>query len=246
MARSWIPNALTLARCILAFVCAFAVIAAERLSQRLDGAIAEWQAAGAPAPDSREYPELLSGLAPIDLMVWPIIALGAFVIAALTDLFDGVLARALDATSAFGAWLDPIADKVLVGLVLVAIAITSQSLWLIAPAAVIITRDIYITWLRARRGGGYALPVMAAAKWKTGLEMVAIGLLLSLPLLSAVSHEIMVSGAMTVGEMTFFSMAAERTGTTLTWLAAGLSAWTGSIYWRAAQKEPIELGETFD
>lgn len=246
MSLTWIPNALTLARCGLAFASAFAVIAGEQLSHRLDGAVVDWQAAGGPPPGSPGYPELLSNLAPGDLMVWPTIALATFLAAALTDLFDGILARALNASSAFGAWLDPIADKLLVGLVLAALAITSRSLWLIIPAAVIITRDGYVTWLRARLAGGYGLPVAVAAKWKTGVEMVALGLLLALPILASISHAIMVSGAMTPGQMTFLSVAAERIGVTLAWIAAGLSAWTGLAYWRTASQAPAALKETFE
>lgn len=246
MALTWIPNTLTLARCGLAVVSAAAVIAGERLSQRLDAAVADWQAVGAPAPGSPGYPELLSSLAPADLLFWPMIALVAFMLAALTDLLDGILARALEATSAFGARLDPIADKVLVGLVLVSLAITSRSLWLMVPAAIIITRDSYITWLRSKLGGEVALPVAVAAKWKTGLEMIAIGMLLGLPLLASVSHDVMVSGVMTAGEMVFLSLAAERIGITLTWIAAGLSVWTGLNYWKSAQSAPIALKETFE
>ncbi len=246
MTLSWIPNALTIARCLLALVCAAAVFAGERLSRKLDAAVIDWQMAGSPVPGSPGYPAALENLVPGDLLFWPAFAFAAFLAAAVTDLFDGMMARSLDAVSEFGAWLDPIADKLLVGLVLVAISVTSGSLWLMFPAAVIITRDSYITWLRARLGGGLALPVMAAAKWKTGLEMLAIGLLLALPLIASVSHGVMVNGVISPVEMAWIGVFAERFAVTLAWISAGLSVWTGMRYWRASREHPETLRETFD
>ncbi|MEM1150641.1 MAG: CDP-alcohol phosphatidyltransferase family protein [Pseudomonadota bacterium] len=246
MALTFIPNALTIARCGLAFVSAFAVLAGEQLSRRLDGAVAAWQAAGGPPPGSPGYPDLLSSLTPGDLLLWPAIAFATFLVAALTDLLDGVFARALDAHSDFGAWLDPIADKLLIGLGFSALAMTTRSLWLIIPAAVIITRDAYITWLRARQSNGLGLPVAKAAKWKTGVEMLALGLLLGLPILAAISHDVMVSGAISPSQMSLIAIIAERAGLALTWIAAVLSAWTGFGYWRTAQRGPSALTETFE
>jgi CDP-diacylglycerol--glycerol-3-phosphate 3-phosphatidyltransferase len=178
MSMSWLPNALTLMRCVLAFAVAGAVLQGAALSHAVNAALADWMVAGSPPPGDPAYPQLLAETGLADMLTWPAIAFAAFVLAALTDLFDGILSRALEAQSAFGAWLDPIADKLLVGLSLVALALAGATLWIAIPAAVIICRDVYVTWLRTRLGGGYALPVMQAAKWKTALEMIAIGTLL--------------------------------------------------------------------
>lgn len=142
-----------------------------------------------------------------------------FLAAAATDLLDGWAARQLNAESAFGAWLDPIADKLLVGLVLAALVLTGgHGVLLALPALAIMARDVGVTLLRRRQGGGRALPVTGLAKWKTGLELGAIGLLL-LP--GAVPPEL---GAPADGPPPL--------GLGLLWLAAGLSVWTGWGYWR--------------
>lgn len=148
----------------------------------------------------------------------PGLALTAFVLAALTDLLDGWLARALDAISAFGAWLDPIADKLLAGLVLAALSLQSPTWTLIVPTGLIILRDAMVSHWRMRLGGGHALPVLGLSKWKTALEMIAIGLLLAAPLASDGR-----SGAV------FWS------GLACLWLAALASVLTGLKYFRAAR-----------
>jgi len=155
----------------------------------------------------------------------PALALTAFVLAALTDLLDGWLARALDAISAFGAWLDPIADKLLAGLVLTALSLQSPSWTLIVPTGLIILRDAMVSHWRMRLGGGHALPVLGHAlpvlglsKWKTALEMIAIGLLLAAPLASDGR-----SGAVV------------WSGLACLWLAALASVLTGLKYFRAAR-----------
>lgn len=245
MSMSWLPNALTLLRCFLAFAVAGAVLQGAALSHELNAAFREWLAAGSPSPGDPDYSVMIADFEPDDLLVWPAIALWAFVLAALTDLFDGMAARALDARTAFGAWLDPIADKLLVGLSLAALTVAGASLWLAIPTAVIICRDIYISWLRARLGGGYALPVMQAAKWKTALEMIAIGVLLAAPLL-ILSHRFGLEwlrwlrvyiGPVSMGELV---------GTAILWIAAALSAWTGFRYLRAANSVSDDLQDTFD
>ena len=119
---------------------------------------------------------------------WPFVA---FVLVALTDYVDGYFARRFDAVSAFGAFLDPVADKLLVGISLAAITILEGGLSLyLIPTLAIICRDTIATALRLVPS--INLPVSQLAKWKTALEMVGIGgLLLALAagsaLLSAVS-----------------------------------------------------------
>ncbi|MEM1105919.1 MAG: CDP-alcohol phosphatidyltransferase family protein [Pseudomonadota bacterium] len=239
MTLSWLPNAITVVRCGLAFACAFAVLAGEALSRRLDTGLAQWRDAGSPAPSAADYPATLLDTAPGDLIFWPSLAFGFFVLAAVSDFADGALARALDAASAFGAWLDPVADKLLVGLTLVALSVTGNALLLSVPAAVIISRDIYVTWLRARQGGGLALPVMATAKWKTALEMVAIALLLALPLLAALLHVFGAPAPAGLGGLAVLATS-EWLGIGLLWSAAALSVWTGHKYRRAFHQGPAE------
>src|SRR5699024_8967195 len=71
-----------------------------------------------------------------------------FVIAAIRDWFDGFLARKLKQTTRFGAFLDPVADKIMVALALVLITEHYHSVWVTIPAIVMISRDIIISALR--------------------------------------------------------------------------------------------------
>lgn len=113
-----------------------------------------------------------------------LIAMAVFVIAALTDGLDGWMARALNAESALGALLDPIADKFLVGGYLVAwVIISGFDGWLLAPAAVILGRDVAVTLLRFVRPSNAILTVTPAAKTKTALQMAVIAAPFALVLL---------------------------------------------------------------
>ncbi len=245
MSMSWLPNALTLMRCVLAFAVAGAVLQGAALSHAVNAALADWMVAGSPPPGDPAYPQLLAETGLADMLTWPAIAFAAFVLAALTDLFDGILSRALEAQSAFGAWLDPIADKLLVGLSLVALALAGATLWIAIPAAVIICRDVYVTWLRTRLGGGYALPVMQAAKWKTALEMIAIGTLLGAPLLIFIERHV-VHAPPGVSPQLSWGLHGDAVGTVILWITAVLSAWTGFVYLRAANSVSEDLQKTFD
>ncbi|MEM9724555.1 MAG: CDP-alcohol phosphatidyltransferase family protein [Pseudomonadota bacterium] len=108
-------------------------------------------------------------------------ALGLFVGAAATDFLDGWLARALGQTSALGAILDSLADKALLGATLLALGATSLmgAWWFWLCAAIIVAREVGVTWLRSRYGRSGALSVSLAAKWKTVLQMTAAALLLA-------------------------------------------------------------------
>lgn len=245
MTAKWIPNALTLMRCVLAFVAAGAVLLDEQVARTMDAAMGDWFAAGQPPRGAPDYPETLDTATPMRVFGWSAIAFGAFIIASVTDYVDGALARMMDAHSAFGAWLDPIADKLLVGLVLIALSLTSANWWIIIPTAIIVARDGFISWLRARLGGGYAMPVMRMAKWKTSAEMVAIGLLLAYPLAPAVGFFEGHGGQSVMGvHLVHGGIILERLGITLLLAAALLSAVTGWAYWRS-QRDGGGLGDTF-
>lgn len=111
----------------------------------------------------------------------PWAALALYIAAAVTDYFDGYLARRLNQMSPLGKLLDPIADKMLVAAVLLALfAIDRIGLWGIVPALVILLREFFISGLREYLAGMRAagLPVSQLAKWKTGVQMTTLGVLI--------------------------------------------------------------------
>jgi CDP-diacylglycerol--glycerol-3-phosphate 3-phosphatidyltransferase len=106
-------------------------------------------------------------------------ALILFVLAAITDWFDGYLARAWKQESKLGAMLDPIADKAMVVIALmVIVGYSSMSPWLVLPATFILFREVFVSGLREFLGDtAGTLKVTPLAKWKTTLQMVAIAVL---------------------------------------------------------------------
>jgi cardiolipin synthase len=108
------------------------------------------------------------------------IAWGVFTFAAITDFFDGYLARARGQLSAFGTFLDPVADKLLVASALLMMVGFGQIDGLaILPAVIILCREILVSGLREYLAGvSVGLPVSKLAKWKTTIQMVAIGILI--------------------------------------------------------------------
>ncbi len=104
-----------------------------------------------------------------------------FLLAGITDWLDGYLARKLNMETPFGAFLDPVADKLMVAIVLVLIVQQQATPYLAIPAAIIIGREITIASLRewmAEIGQRAKVKVSIVGKWKTTAQMVAIGLLL--------------------------------------------------------------------
>lgn len=110
-----------------------------------------------------------------------IFAVVLFVGAAVTDWFDGYLARAWGQQTRFGTMLDPIADKAMVVIALmVIVAFSSWSPWLVLPATMILFREVFVSGLREFLGDtAGTLKVTQLAKWKTTLQMVAIAVLFS-------------------------------------------------------------------
>jgi cardiolipin synthase len=108
-------------------------------------------------------------------------ALVLFISAAITDWFDGFLARAWKQESKLGAMLDPIADKAMVVIALmVIVGYSSMSPWLVLPATVILFREVFVSGLREFLGDtAGTLKVTKLAKWKTTAQMVAIAILFS-------------------------------------------------------------------
>ena len=107
------------------------------------------------------------------------LALALFVSAAVTDWFDGYLARAWKQESKFGAMLDPIADKAMVVIALVIITgYSGMNPWLILPVTAILFREVFVSGLREFLGSKAGLlKVTKLAKWKTTAQMVAIAVL---------------------------------------------------------------------
>lgn len=114
-------------------------------------------------------------------------ALALFLGAAITDFFDGYIARAWKQESKFGAMMDPIADKAMVIIALLVITgfsgrgfIDGLDPWILLPATLIIFREVFVSGLREFLGANATLlKVTKLAKWKTTAQMVAIAVLFS-------------------------------------------------------------------
>ena len=154
-------------------------------------------------------------------------AFWAFVVAAVTDFFDGWLARKLDAVSIWGAILDPIGDKILVCGALLGLMALGPNPMVILPAGLILFREFAVSALReVGAGKGIKLPVTVLAKWKTTLQLMAIGAEMILASWSAFHLP------------TDMSVVTPATYAThgLLWAAAVVTLITGAQYWEAARK----------
>jgi CDP-diacylglycerol--glycerol-3-phosphate 3-phosphatidyltransferase len=154
-------------------------------------------------------------------------AFWAFVVAAVTDFFDGWLARKLDAVSIWGAILDPIGDKILVCGALLGLMALGPNPLVILPAGLILFREFAVSALReVGAGKGIKLPVTLLAKWKTTLQLVAIGAEMILASWSAFH---LPTDPGLVNPATVATHA-------LLWVAAVVTLITGAQYWEAARK----------
>ena len=129
-----------------------------------------------------------------------------FAFAAATDWLDGYLARRLEQSTPFGAFLDPVADKLMVAVALVLLVQEHHNVWLTLPAAVIIGREIVISALRewmAELGKSTSVAVSYVGKLKTTFQMVAITvLLLNWESLETIGYVLMVAAVI----LTLWSM----------------------------------------
>jgi len=160
-------------------------------------------------------------------------ALVLFVGAAITDWFDGYLARAWKQQTKLGAMLDPIADKAMVVIALmVIIGFSSWKASLVLPATMILFREVFVSGLREFLGDvAGTLAVTKLAKWKTTLQMIAIAVLFSQGVFEHYSA--------TAGGLGWKLMAARWSGgvgLVLLWAAAGLTLMTGWDYFRKAPR----------
>jgi len=154
------------------------------------------------------------------LLQWPTVhwmrwaALGVFTVACVTDFFDGYLARIWKQQSPLGQMLDPIADKLLVATTLLAVA-ANQTLvgWTIWAAIIILCREFLVSGLREYLADlKVRLPVSAIAKWKTTVQMFALGFFIAGP-----AGEVVLPGTVIIGSV-------------LLWIAALLTLYTAADY----------------
>jgi CDP-diacylglycerol--glycerol-3-phosphate 3-phosphatidyltransferase len=109
-----------------------------------------------------------------------LVAFGLYALMGVTDYFDGYLARAQGTVSKLGIFLDPIADKIMVAsVILMLVAVRVIDGWAIIPALVILLREMAVSGLREFLAGlQISLPVSVLAKWKTTLQILALGALI--------------------------------------------------------------------
>lgn len=140
-----------------------------------------------------------------------------FALAAVTDWLDGFLARRLGQASDFGAFLDPVADKLMVAVALVVLVSVHPGPWIAIPAAVIIGREIAVSALRewmSEIGERAHVAVNWLGKFKTAAQMAALFLLLL--------------------EQPLFGLPLFAIGLALLWVAAGLTLYSMVVYLQAA------------
>lgn len=123
---------------------------------------------------------VLIGLFYLEGDIWRWVSVVLFSTAGITDYFDGYLARRWSQISAFGRFLDPIADKLLVVAVIVMlVALDRITGWVVLPALVILCREVMVSGLREFLAqANVGLPVSRLAKWKTALQLIALGILI--------------------------------------------------------------------
>jgi len=147
----------------------------------------------------------------------PMACAAIFALAAVTDWADGYLARRLSQVSTFGAFLDPVADKLMIAVALVLLLHRDPEMWLAIPAAIIISREIVVSALRelmAELGQRATVAVATLGKVKTVSQMTAL-------LLMLYHHDI--------GPIPMY-----LTGSVLLYVATVLTIWSMGIYLRAA------------
>jgi CDP-diacylglycerol--glycerol-3-phosphate 3-phosphatidyltransferase len=186
------------------------------------------------------------------------LALVLFLGAAITDWFDGYLARLWKQESRIGAMLDPIADKAMVVIALLVLTgYSGMNPWLILPATAIMFREVFVSGLREYLGNtSKLLAVTKLAKWKTTAQMVAIAVLFAATGLEYIREEVLARNRVLIAEMEAAGLSDDvnlltmanyggeivwTVGLLLIWVAAILTLVTGWDYLRKAVpylKEP--------
>lgn len=154
-----------------------------------------------------------------------LVAGAIFTLACITDWLDGYLARTLKQTSSLGAFLDPVADKLTVAIVLVLLVGDNDLHWIAIPSAIIVGREIVISALRewmAEMGKRASMAVTFVGKFKTMIQMFSLGFL--------ISFKPDYSGYGWLGIL----------GYILLYLAAGLTIWSMFVYLKIAWPDLME------
>jgi cardiolipin synthase (CMP-forming) len=151
-------------------------------------------------------------------------ALAFYVVACITDFLDGYLARLWQQQSSLGRMLDPIADKVLVAVVLLVLCadgiLSGGHIW---AAMIIMAREVLVSGLREYLGElRVSVPVTQIAKWKTTLQLLAIGFLIAGP-----AGEVILPGTTWIGIGGL-------------WIAAAITLYTGYDYMRAGLRHVVD------
>jgi CDP-diacylglycerol--glycerol-3-phosphate 3-phosphatidyltransferase/cardiolipin synthase len=159
------------------------------------------------------------------VMRW--VAFGVYAAAAITDFFDGYLARIWEQQSSLGRMLDPIADKLIVAAsLMMLVADHTIHGWSIWAAIVILSREILVSGLREFLAElRVSVPVSTIAKWKTTLQLFAVGFLIA-----GNAGEVVLPGNVMIGIV-------------LLWVAALLTLYTGYDYFRAGIRHVVELDD---
>lgn len=155
---------------------------------------------------------------PYDWAAWSAWAL--FSVAAVTDWLDGYMARRENEVSRIGQFLDPIADKLLVSAILLLLVYNQKITGMtVVPAVIILLREVAVSGLREFLADiRISVPVSKLAKWKTGIQLLALGFL--------------IVGNASAPEW----IPSTYIGDVLLWIAGILTIITGYDYWRASQK----------
>ena len=179
---------------------------------------------------------VLVGLFYLDGDGWRWVSVVLFSLAGVTDYFDGYLARRWAQISAFGRFLDPIADKLLVAAVILMLVATGRIRGLVVlPALVILCREVMVSGLREFLAQvNVGVPVSRLAKWKTALQLIVLGILI-------VGDA---AGAWTqwVGELGLWIAAAITMITGYDYLSAGLKHMTPAA--KPVKRTPQPQGKT--
>lgn len=174
-------------------------------------------------------PILSAYLSPQDQFALQKAAFIVFVVAASTDWVDGYLARRWNATTRWGAILDPIADKILVTGTIVGVLASGTTAAVVIPFGLILFREFAVSALRETTAGRVSLPVTLLAKWKTTLQMLALGA----QLFGLVLRERYAVSSWLPMYVSFADL--------LVWLAALVTLWTGWQYFSKAQQKMSQI-----
>jgi cardiolipin synthase len=147
------------------------------------------------------------------------LALILFSAAGFTDWLDGYLARRENQITMLGQFLDPIADKLLVAAVILLLVYNKQiDGWTVFPAVIILLREVAVSGLREFLAGvRVSVPVSQLAKWKTTIQLIALGFLI-------------------IGRYAPWGIPATSIGDLGLWIAGIVTVFTAWDYWRASER----------